>query len=183
MTHILTNSRKAVAGGMLAILLGTTSIMAIAADDRPDKAKGMKDGQACVDERSGGFGMHRRDQDGMGMGMGQGMERMDGRYKLAFRGLDLTDKQRDDIRDIRDSMQKDRWAVTGKMMDAHNKIRDLREADKFDAKAINKAYEELAELQQEMFMIGVQAKTSMVSLLTTEQRQQLKEERHHGARG
>tara|TARA_R110000868_G_scaffold750_5_gene5528 strand:- start:8161 stop:8781 length:621 start_codon:yes stop_codon:yes gene_type:complete len=194
MINAFTNSRKALAGSVLAILLGAVSVAATADDDRPERDDGMK-GHACFDGRDrdgwdrdgrngGGRHMRHADTDNMRpgmMSMGPGMMpmgRMGEERELVWRDLDLTDGQRADMTGIRDKMRKDHWAVTGAMMDIHNTIRDLYAAEKFDEKALNKAYGKLAELQQQMFLIGTQAKTKMMALLSSEQRQQLMDKKH-----
>ncbi|MFK4753189.1 Spy/CpxP family protein refolding chaperone [Oceanobacter antarcticus] len=184
MINAFTNSRKALAGRVLAILLSAASVAAAADDDRPERGDGMK-GHACFDGRDGGGRYMRQGHNdemrpGM-MTMGPGMMpmgRMGEGRELVWRDLDLTDEQRADMTGIRDKMRKDHWAVTGAMMDIHNTIRDLYAAEKFDEKALNKAYGKLAELQQQMFLIGTQAKTKMMALLSSEQRQQLMDKKH-----
>jgi Spy/CpxP family protein refolding chaperone len=190
--HIF-NSRKVLAGSLLAVVLGTASIAAIAGDYRQGMGGKMEGEMNCQDDNGRpdrGYRMDRDDDMGMpgmgrdqgmgmsGMGMGHGMMgmgRMGGGRDFAFRGLDLTDEQRASMTSIQDKMRKQHWALMVEMMDAQNTIRDLYEAKTFDEKALNKAYGKVAELQQKMFMAASEARTHMFGLLTAEQRQQLQQ--------
>jgi Spy/CpxP family protein refolding chaperone len=178
----ISNTRKVLAGSLLAVVLGTASIAAIAGDYRQGMGGKMGPGMNCQDDNGRpdrGYRMDRDDEMGMpGMGMGHGMMgmgRMGGDRDFAFRGLDLTDEQRATMTTIQDKMRKDHWALMGEMMDARNTIRDLYAAKTFDEKALNKAYGKVAELQQKMFMVASEARTHMYGLLTAEQRQQLQQ--------
>ncbi|WP_221801328.1 Spy/CpxP family protein refolding chaperone [Oceanobacter mangrovi] len=218
-------SKKALLGTALAVVLGVSSVAAIAGDrlkddqagfrgdrdneDRPvcderdnDRGhmqqsgfrdgRGDRDGHGDRDGRGGmmdgrGFGPQMAGMQGMGPGMGAGMApgMMGGQPDMmgfGMRGVDLTDSQQTAMTKLQDQIRKDHWVARGAMMDVQNKLRDLYMADKFDEKAINKAYGEMAEIQQKLFLSTTKARTSMMALLTDEQRTSLKEMRKHPKR-
>ncbi len=126
---------------------------------------------------------------GMGMmGMGPGMMGgglMDG-MGMGMMGfgpiwlLDLTDEQRQRITKIQDDVRKKHWEVMGKIMEEHNKLRDLYQADELDAKKIGAVYDGIAKLRRQMVETHVQAINQARAALTKKQREQLKQWRHGG---
>lgn len=114
----------------------------------------------------GGMGMM-----GGGYGMGPGMM---GGYG-ALNGLDLSDEQRSKIDKIFDAERKQHWSVMGKMMDEQNKLRDLYAQETPDPKKVGAVYGEIAKLRQQMIEAHVQASNQMQSVLTKEQREQLRQ--------
>jgi len=115
---------------------------------------------------------------GMGpgmMGMGPGMM---GGGMMGLHGLnmlDLGDEQRGKINAIHDKLRKQHWEVMGKMMDEHNALRDLYDAETLDGKKIGAAYDRIFKLKRQMIDTGIKAHNDAVAVLTKEQREQLKQ--------
>ncbi|MCY0965875.1 Spy/CpxP family protein refolding chaperone [Parathalassolituus penaei] len=166
--------------------------------DRRDGQRGERDGRHGREMAGGmgrgemGPGMQGGMHGGMGRGeMGPGMQGgMHGGMgrggmgpdmfgsERAFGKLELTAEQRTAMTSVQDEARSKNWELMGEVMKVNNRIRDLYAADKFDEKALNQAYSNLASLQQKMFVSGSEARTHMLSLLTDEQRQQLKADDH-----
>ena len=205
MSNEFFSSRKILMGGVLAAVLGTASLVVIAKDattetladdqqrscedrghdgdrfDRRDGQRGERDGRHGR-EMAGGMGrgeMGPGMQGGMHGGMGRGGMGPDMfGSERAFGKLELTAEQRTAMTSVQDEARSKNWELMGEVMKVNNRIRDLNAADTFDEKALNQAYSDLASLQQKMFVTGSEARTHMLSLLTDEQRQQLKADDH-----
>jgi Spy/CpxP family protein refolding chaperone len=113
----------------------------------------------------------------MGMG-GMGMMGLHGIYML-----DLTDEQRGKINAVQDALRKQHWEIMGKMMDQHNALRDLYDADTLDAKAIGAAYDKIFDLKRQLITAGIEAHNKARAALTKEQLAQLKTWRRGGPMG
>lgn len=124
----------------------------------------------------GGMGMGPGMMGGSGMmGMGAGMM---GGGMMGLHGLnmlDLSDEQRGKINAIHDKLRKQHWEVMGKMMDEHNALRDLYDAETLDGKKIGATYDRIFKLKQQMIDTGIKAHNDAVAVLTKEQREQLKQ--------
>jgi Spy/CpxP family protein refolding chaperone len=116
--------------------------------------------------RSGGY-MH--DRMGYGM-MGGGMGFCMGMGGPAMM-LDLTDKQREQIRDLHRSQRKSTWDLMDKMMDQRYKLAKLYDAEPLDASAIGKAYDEMFALKRQMIVSCVESENKVRGLLTDKQRE------------
>lgn len=147
--------------------------------------RGDRHGRDMAGDMHGGMG--RGDMPGMSGGMHGGMNGGMGRGDMgpgmfvserAFGKLELTAEQRTAMTSVQDETRSKNWELMGEVMKVNNRIRDLYAADTFDEKALNQAYSDLASLQQKMFVSGSEARTHMLSLLTDEQRQQLKADDH-----
>ena len=123
---------------------------------------GMMGGQGMM----GGSGM-------MGMGAGMMGGGMMGLHGLNM--LDLGDEQRGKINAIHDKLRKQHWEVMGKMMDEHNALRDLYDAETLDGKKIGATYDRIFKLKRQMIDTGIKAHNEAVAVLTKEQREQLKQ--------
>lgn len=124
----------------------------------------------------GGMGMGPGMMGGSGMmGMGAGMMGggMMGLHGLSM--LDLSDEQRGKINAIHDKLRKQHWEVMGKMMDEHNALRDLYDAETLDGKKIGATYDRIFKLKRQMIDTGIKAHNDAVAVLTKEQREQLKQ--------
>jgi Spy/CpxP family protein refolding chaperone len=130
---------------------------------------------------------------GPGMGMGPGMMMgggsmmgMGGMGMMGLHGiymLDLTDEQRGKINAVQDALRKQHWEIMGKMMDQHNALRDLYDADTLDAKAIGAAYDKIFDLKRQLITAGIEAHNKARAALTKEQLAQLKTWRRGGPMG
>jgi len=131
----------------------------------------------------GGYGMGMGPGMMMGGGMGMGPGMMMGGSMMGMHGLymlDLTDDQRSKVNAIQDKLRKQHWEIMGRMMDEHNALRDLYDADTLDAKKIGAAYDRVFKLKRQMIDAGIKARNDVYALLTKEQREQLKQYRHGG---
>jgi len=112
------------------------------------------------------------------MGMGGGMK---GGHGMMGMGpiwmLDLTAKQQTQIDKIHNDLRKQHWGVKRKMMDERNKLHELYGAEQRDAKKIGKVYGALFNLQRQMIETKIDAHNRMETVLTAEQREQLKQTR------
>lgn len=88
--------------------------------------------------------------------------------------LDLTDKQRAAIDKIMEERYKNHWPLMNRMFEAQRKLDELYNADKWDSKAIDKAYDELFKVQREVAEEHVRIHNNIMEQLTPEQREQLK---------
>lgn len=132
---------------------------------------GMMGGYGGMGMMGMGPGMMGGGMMGGGYGMGPGMMMGYG----ALNGLDLSDEQRAKIDKIFDAERKQHWSVMGKMMDEQNKLRDLYAQETPDPKKVGAVYGEIAKLRQQMIEEHVQASNQMQSVLTKEQREQLRQ--------
>ena len=133
--------------------------------------------QEMMQQRGGyGMGMGPGMMGGSGMmGMGAGMM---GGGMMGLHGLnmlDLGDEQRGKINAIHDKLRKQHWEVMGKMMDEHNALRDLYDAETLDGKKIGATYDRIFKLKRQMIDTGIKAHNDAVAVLTKEQREQLKQ--------
>lgn len=112
----------------------------------------------------GGPGMMR----GYGMGPGAMMQ---GAW---LGGLDLTDEQRTKINQIQDETRHSHWALMGKMMDQQAKLRDLYDAPKRDAAAIDGAYKSIDAMRQQMISSSADARKRIEGVLNKKQIEKLR---------
>lgn len=128
------------------------------------RGAGLRDGM-----RMGrGRGMHR------GMGMGRGMGLGPGR---GFAALDLTDAQRDRMADLHERQQRKAIQARADMQIARMDLQKLMKADAPSATSINAQIDRLARMRADMQKSHVATLLEARSLLTPEQRKQLREAR------
>jgi Spy/CpxP family protein refolding chaperone len=118
------------------------------------------------------------------MGYGPGMGMMGGMSSCMGMGgptmaLDLTDKQRDQIRDLYRAQRKAHWGIMEQMMDKHDKMADLYDADTLDSKAIGKVYDELSQLKRQVIESCAENSNKVRALLNDDQRKQYRSLRRH----
>jgi len=106
-----------------------------------------------------------------GHGYGPGM--MSGMMEPWW-ALDLTDKQRAAIDKLMEDRYKSHWPQMTRMFEAQRKLDQLYNAEKWDSKAIDKAYDDLFKVQREVTEEHVRIHNSIMEQLTPEQREQLK---------
>ena len=136
-----------------------------------------------MDEKGYGYGGYgRQGRYGHMMGpMGGMMGPMGGMmgpmgYMMGnLAGLDLTDKQRDQVRDIHRSMRKKHFGLMEKMMDASDQLYKLYDVDKPDAEKIGKVYDEIYKIKRQMIQEHIEIKNKIYDLLTKEQREKFKD--------
>lgn len=90
-------------------------------------------------------------------------------------GLNLTDKQRDQIREIQSNMRKQHFDLMEKMMNSSDKLYKLYDADKPNAEEIGKVYDEIYKVKRQMIQEHIQIRNRIYDLLTKEQREKFKE--------
>lgn len=117
-----------------------------------------------------GYGAGRGMMRGYGYGMGPGMMMSD----AWTGGLNLTDEQRGKIHQIQDETRKTHWALMGNMMDQQAKLRDLYDAPKRDAAAIDDAYKAIDGIRQKMIDSSADAHKRMQAVLTKAQLDKLR---------
>lgn len=129
---------------------------------------------ACGMGPGGGRGM------GMGRGMGRGMGMGPGGMAGMFAGLDLSDAQRDKLRDLHQRQARKGVQARADLALARMDLHELMQADKPDAAAINAQIDKLARLQAEQRKAQVATLLEARSLLTPEQQKQLRERHLRG---
>ena len=89
-------------------------------------------------------------------------------------GLDLTDKQQDQIRDIHRNMRKQHWDLMEKMMETSDQLYKLYDADKPDPEKIGKVYDDIYKIKRQMIQEHIVIRNKVYDLLTKEQREKFK---------
>jgi protein CpxP len=119
-----------------------------------------------------GYGM-------MGSGVGHGMMgSMMGRGMMygidPYGALNLSAEQRGKIADIREGLWRKRWDLMGKMHEERYYMRRLMSGAAADDASARKAYQAVAEARKQMFEAMLAAHKQIDSVLTKEQREQLR---------
>lgn len=125
----------------------------------------------------GGHGDHHGKGGKGGDGQCGGFDRK------VFSQLDLTDAQKDQMKEMRQSMKSDMKSKRGEnvetkmaeMQARHQKMQDLVLADTFDADAANALASEMVAQQTERRVKMMEKQHEMLSILTAEQKTKLKE--------
>jgi len=135
--------------------------------------------EAPHDQPGGGWG---RGPDGMGPpGHRRGMGGMrGGAMGMAFRQLDLSDEQKKRMADIRDRQQRTAIRARADMSIAELDLRKLMRADTPDRRAIESQIEKIGSMRTSMQKSRVGTMFDMRTVLTQEQRDQLKQWRNNG---
>lgn len=122
----------------------------------------------------GGKGGHGMD------GRGDGFDRFD---RGLINELDLTEEQKDQLRDLREAKREDRKANRSANMESrqaemkaqHAAMQELVLADTFDQAKAQELAKAMVEKQTERRVQALAAKHEMMSILTAEQKEKLKE--------
>jgi protein CpxP len=116
----------------------------------------------------GGPGMRMRGPGGPGgpMGFGPG-----------FRGLDLSDDQKEQLKKIAESHQAEFKAIGDKTRAAHEGMRALMDADTIDESAIRAKSQEVAAAQADAMILNAKVRKESMQILTADQLAKLKERR------
>jgi protein CpxP len=143
---------------------------------------GPGDGAMEAPHDAPGGGWMGRGPDGMGPpGHRRGMGGMrGGGMGMAFRQLDLTDEQKKRMADIRDRQERSSIRARADMSIAELDLRKLMRADSPDRRAIESQIEKIGSMRTSMQKSRVGMMFDMRSVLTPEQRNQLKEMRENG---
>lgn len=97
---------------------------------------------------------------------------MGGRWGTApWSRSDLSADQRTKINPIRDGTRRKNWELMGRLMDEQARLRDLSDAPKQDADALDKGYKRVNQLQQQISESSEDAYKRMEAILTKEQRE------------
>ena len=148
-----TRLKTMIAAGAAALMLAGAAPLLLAQNQPPQQQQR---------QRRGGPGV-----DGpRGMRGGPGME---------FRGLDLTDDQRAQLRKIREARQSEFKAAGEKLRAARDGMRALIEADSINESAIRSKSQEVAAAEAEVAILNAKVRAESTQILTTEQQQKLKE--------
>ena len=148
-----TRFKTTIAAGAAALMLAGAAPLLLA-QDQPQ--------QPQQRQRRGGPGV-----DGpRGMRGGPGME---------FRGLDLTDDQRAQLRKIREARQSEFKAAGEKLRTAREGMRALIEADSINESAIRSKSQEVAAAEADVAILNAKVRAESMQILTTEQQGKLKE--------
>ena len=150
-----TRFKTTIAAGAAALMLAGAAPLLLAQDQpQPPQQR----------QRRGGPGV-----DGpRGMRGGPGME---------FRGLDLTDDQRAQLRKIREARQSEFKAAGEKLGAARQGMRALIEADSINESAIRSKSQDVAAAEAEMAILNAKVRAESMQILTSEQQAKLKEMR------
>jgi protein CpxP len=119
----------------------------------------------------------RRGPGGPGGGM-HGM-RGPGGPGFEFRGLDLSDDQRAQLRKIREARQSEFKAAGEKLRAAREGMRTLIEADSINEPAIRAKSQEVAAAEAEFAILNAKVRAESMQILTSEQQAKLKERREN----
>ena len=111
-----------------------------------------------------------------GPGMGGPMRGPGGPgFGMEFRGLDLSEDQRGQLRKIRESHESEFKAVGEKMRAAREGMRALIEADAINEAAIRAKSTEVAAAEADFAILNAKVRAEAMQILTSEQQQKLKE--------
>ena len=92
-----------------------------------------------------------------------------------FRGLDLTEDQRTQLRSIAESHRDEFRAAGEKARAAHDGMQALVEADTINESAIRAKSAEIAAAEAEVMILNAKVRQESMQVLTSEQQQKLKE--------
>lgn len=92
-----------------------------------------------------------------------------------FRGLDLTDDQQAQLKQIADSHREEFQAAAEKARAAHEGMRALIEAETIDEAAIRAKSADVAAAQAELMILNAKVRKESLQVLTSEQQAKLKE--------
>jgi Spy/CpxP family protein refolding chaperone len=110
----------------------------------------------------------------MGSMMGPMMMGPMGHMMDNLAGLDLNEKQRDQIRDLQRKKRKQHWDLMEKMMDTSDQLIDLYDVDKPDPEKIGKVYDEIYKIKRQMIQQHIRIRNNIFDILNKEQREKFK---------
>ena len=92
-----------------------------------------------------------------------------------FRELDLTDSQKDQLKQIAESHRDEFKTAGDKARAAHDGMQALLEADQIDENAIRAKSQEIAAAEAEVMILNAKVRQQSMQILTAEQIAKLKE--------
>jgi protein CpxP len=108
---------------------------------------------------------------------GPGMRRGGPMGLPGFRGLDLSDDQKTQLKQIRESHAAEFKAVRDKSRAAHDGMRDLLAAETINESAIRAKSADVAAAEADMLILNAKVRKESMQILTAEQLAKLKEAR------
>lgn len=126
----------------------------------------------------GGYGGYGPGMMGPGMGYGM-MGGYGGAYGPGmmggFYGLNLSNDQQKKIAQIEENTRKKNWDLMGKLQEEHVTLQNLLAQERPDPGKVGAEYDRVSGLQKQMMQNGLQARNQIESVLTKEQRDQLRQ--------
>lgn len=123
----------------------------------------------------GGMGMGPMGMGHMGMGGMGSYAMMPGMmWQGPYGMLDLSDSQRQKLREIHSNLRKRHWGLMDKLMDYSEQLYKLYDVDKPDAQQIGNVYKNIFDIRRQMIESKITAKNQIYDILTKEQREKLK---------
>jgi len=122
----------------------------------------------------GGGGNMMGPRGGMMGPMGGMMGPMGGMMMGYLAGLNLTDKQQEQVREIYRGIRKQHWGLMEKMMDTSDSLYKLYNVDKPDPDKIGKVYDEIYKIKRQMIQEHIEIRNKIFDLLTKEQQEKFK---------
>ncbi|HEV8109170.1 MAG TPA: Spy/CpxP family protein refolding chaperone [Burkholderiales bacterium] len=121
----------------------------------------------------GGYGPGMMGGNGGGMmgGYGGGM----GGYGGPMAALNLTDEQQDKLFALQEANRKKNWDTMSNMRSETFKLRRMYNADSVDSKALLEQQKKVDDLRRQMLASRLDTRKQMESVLTPEQRKQLRQ--------
>ena len=155
-----TRIKTSIAAGIAALTLAVAAPVFVAAQqDQQPRRQGPGFGGPPP---GGGPGMRRGPGGPMGFGPG-------------FRELDLTDAQKDQLKQIAESHRDEFKAAGDKARAAHEGMQALIESDQLDENAIRVKSQEIAAAEADMMILNAKVRQQSMQVLTAEQIAKLKE--------
>lgn len=115
----------------------------------------------------GGYGRGMMGGDGPGPGWGRG-------YGGPLALLNLSTDQREKIAQIQENARERNWATMGQLRSEEFKLRSLYNADKPSPEAVADQQKKVDELRRQLTKARVETNNEMQTVLTKEQREQLR---------
>ena len=88
--------------------------------------------------------------------------------------IDLTPQQRKQIAEIRQETARQHWQLMSKLHEQGGPMYQAYASGEFDEQAARKAYDAMAQTHKQMFESGLDARKRIESMLTEEQKKQLR---------
>lgn len=154
-----TRIKTFIAAGTAAVMLaGAAPVVAAATAGTQDQARQQRQ-------------VRRGGPDGVQRGM------RGPRLGMEFRGLELSDDQRAQLRKIREARQPEFKAAGEKLRAAREGMRALITADSIDESAIRTKSQEVAAAEADVAILNAKVRAESMQILTSEQQAKLKERR------
>lgn len=112
-------------------------------------------------------------QGGPGQPMGAGGDYGMSSVMRAWQLPDLSEEQRNKLRNVAQELRKKHWDLKGAMMEESDKLAQVWSAEPVNANAVGEAYGRLFDLQRQWIVSGIEAKQQVDNILTAEQKQWL----------